>query len=422
MRTIDIYCPHYSAKVKYALDFIFDAVDNVGYRLCESISDKNEANTLVNYSNEKLSDCINIPYELSLNDDEAPSFSEYLIIEDGSFNFDFVAAIFYLLSRVEEYKATPLDDHGRYPYTSSILHHKKLLSKPIIDYWVKDFWSSVSDFYSIKLNFSHKFDIVSTVDVDHIYGFKSKGLLVTMGSYLKDILSLNLNRIKDKMKSKDPFDTYDYIHELHRKLDLSCMYFVLSAERTQYDRSLNPTNPEFIKVVKSISRHSTVGIHPSYYSSDRPSLIKKEKQALEKVIVNKIDSSRQHFLRMQLPMTYAYLIKEAIQNDYSMGYADHLGFRSGTSRSYRWYDNEMDRVTNLVIHPFSIMDVTLRRVSGGQPDKAIMIAKELIDSVKAIDGICCVIWHNSSFYDAEGWTSWDNVYEEILRYAKSCLS
>ena len=221
---------------------------------------------------------------------------------------------------------------------------------------------------------------------------------------------------------EDPFDTYEYISDLHKELRIECKYFVLCADRSQYDRSLLPIHPDFVDVIGTISRHSRVGIHPSYYSSEKPALISKEKKALERVIAKEIDISRQHYLKMQVPETYSQLIMSGIKHDYSMGYSDQLGFRSGTSRSYKWFDCNKNEITKLTVHPFCIMDVTLRRVSAGDTTKAINIAKDTIDTIKAVGGTFSIVWHNSSFYGTEGWTGWDKVYSEILRYAKSCIS
>ena len=422
MKTIDIYCPDCNAKTFYVLDFIFEAVQDYIYRICKDKADIIKNNGIVNYSSENIDGALSIPLLENTSSKAVPHFNEHLTVQRGTFNFDCIAAIFYLLSRVEEYDVTTLDQHGRYLSTSSILHQKKLLNKPIVDYWVRDFFKAVSDYYSIEIKFSQEFNIVSTVDVDHIYAFRSKALLLRIGSYIKDVITLNIQRLKDKSMPEDPFDTYEYISDLHKELRIECKYFVLCADRSQYDRSLLPIHPDFVDVIGTISRHSRVGIHPSYYSSEKPALISKEKKALERVIAKEIDISRQHYLKMQVPETYSQLIMSGIKHDYSMGYSDQLGFRSGTSRSYKWFDCNKNEITKLTVHPFCIMDVTLRRVSAGDTTKAINIAKDTIDTIKAVGGTFSIVWHNSSFYGTEGWTGWDKVYSEILRYAKSCIS
>ena len=53
--------------------------------------------------------------------------------------FDIFSAIFYLLSRYEEYLPYTPDKHNRYPPEESILYKKGWLQRPLIDEWVAAF-------------------------------------------------------------------------------------------------------------------------------------------------------------------------------------------------------------------------------------------------------------------------------------------
>ena len=421
MISIAIYCPVHTPKVSYVFDFIFAIAPNVSFHLTHNYDKfaSSDSDILINYSNKVSASAINIPYSDNLNLMQNPDFEAELILSDKTLNFDLIAAIFHLLSRVEEYNVLDKDEHGRYQSASSILHEKNLLHKPIIDIWVAEFYKLLSSYYSIDLRSGRKFNVVSTVDIDHIYAFKGKSLAVRTGSIIKDLLTVNIQKLKDRLASDDPFDTYAYIVECHMINELDCRYFILTSERSQYDKSLSPDHPMFLKVVGTLALDNEIGIHPSYDTYNDPQLIRSQKQRLEKIIDRPISASRQHFLRMDLPHTYGHLIESGITDDYSMGYPNVLGFRAGTSRAYQWYDMSQDQVTDLVIHPFALMDVTLRRVSDGNTTKAFELAKALVDEIKAVGGTFSLIWHNSSFYDTEGWAGWDKVYVEILTYAKS---
>lgn len=419
LNKIHIYHPSFNNRVKYIFDFIFESVKN-----CELVyySDleifRNSSGIKLNYSNEIFDEVVTIPMSNYFNDSVLPDFTSELESVNKIFSFDFIAVVFHLICRVEEYNSKALDEHLRYKSSASILHRKGILDKPVIDYWIRDFIKVLSDVYNSKFEIAHQYKVVSTVDIDHIYAFKSKPLLTQLGSTAKDIATFNIQRLKDRSKSKDPFDTYDYIQEVHDQYGLACKYFILTSNRTKYDRSLPTNHPDFIEVIKKIANSNSIGIHPSYDSYKNKDLILSQKINLESVIDQEINSSRQHFLRMHLPTTYQYLIDAGLRHDYSMGYANVLGFRAGTSRSYRWYDIATDSVTDLTVHPFSIMDVTLRRASNGNINKAIELARQMIDLIREINGTLGLVWHNSSFYDTEGWEDWDKVYEEILRYSQ----
>ncbi len=424
MITIDIYSQAVSPKINYVFDFILGGVENIVYSVTDDydLFISSDADVLINYSDIILPSTINIPYSNYFESKQFSDFHSELIFVDQAINFDFIAAIFYLLNRVEEYSSTDLDEHGRYRSASSFLHNKNLLHKPIVDIWLQEFYKIIATYYSIELKIVDQFNVVSTVDIDHIFAFKAKGIINKLGSTARDILTANIQKLKDRAAPHDPFDTYAFIQECHEMNGLDCRYFILTSERTKYDRSLSPDNPEFLKVIDALAANNEIGIHPSYNSYKDVELITSQKQRLEKIIDRKITTSRQHFLRMKLPDTYYYLIKSGITTDYSMGYPDVLGFRAGTSRAYNWYDVASDKVTDLVVQPFALMDVTLRRVSKGDPSVAFRIAKSIIDDIKAVNGTFSLIWHNSSFYSTEGWSGWDKLYAEILTYAKSHIS
>src|SRR5690606_26090271 len=105
-----------------------------------------------------------------------------------------------------------------------------------------------------------------------------------------------------------------------------------------------------------IRRLKNVGIHPSYFSSSDESLIASEKSLLEKITSTNIASSRQHYLKFELPNTFRALINAGITDEYSMGFGTINGFRASTSHSFLWYDLAEEQTTVLRIHPFCYMD------------------------------------------------------------------
>ena len=120
-------------------------------------------------------------------------------------------------------------------------------------------------------------------------------------------------------------------------------------------------------------------------------------------------------MRLHLPSTYRHLLKHQIYADYSMGYPDHLGFRNGLAIPTPWYDLENEEQTALLIHPFQIMDVTLKNYLKKSPEQANEQIQSILDTVCSYGGTCISIWHNSSFDNQ--WKGWEKVFEEMLSYA-----
>jgi hypothetical protein len=160
-----------------------------------------------------------------------------------------------------------------------------------------------------------------------------------------------------------------------------------------------------------------IGIHPSFASNHQLEKIKIEKERLEKISGKKISYSRQHFLKLTFPHTYRNLLAVGITDDFTMGYADAIGFRAGICTPFRWYDLERETETHLTIHPFAVMDGTLNNYLKLSPTLAIEKTKEIINKVKQVNGKFIFIWHNETLSDWKEWKGWKNVYEEIIKAA-----
>ena len=97
-----------------------------------------------------------------------------------------------------------------------------------------------------------------------------------------------------------------------------------------------------------------------------------------------------------------------------MGYAETIGFRAGTAHAFRWFDLSANEVTVLELHPFCVMDVTLKNYMNLPPQQAIDTIQMLINKVKEVNGTFAAIWHNETISDWGEWEGWRTVYEQSL--------
>ncbi|MBK5284216.1 MAG: hypothetical protein JJE25_02345, partial [Bacteroidia bacterium] len=101
----------------------------------------------------------------------------------------------------------------------------------------------------------------------------------------------------------------------------------------------------------------------------------------------------------------------------TMGYAQITGFRAGTCTAFRFYDLDREETTQLLIHPFAVMDATLKYYMKMSPEESLPHIRQLIDEVKKVDGTFISLWHNESLSDYKQWTGWKNVFEEMVEMA-----
>jgi len=417
-----IYSPSDSSKLNYVLKFFFQEQLSLEYQVLDNIEafKKDPSQLKLNYSHSLIPNSIwikNSEYFSNFNISVTPDIESSVRIAEGrTCAFDLFAAVFFLLVRVEEYRDTTRDEHDRYRSQYSILVQKDLIKLPLIDMWLSELRLEIENRLGAPLS-ERKYKFTSTIDVDHIYAYKGKSVGVVVGSMLRDLMTFRWRRLRDRFSMPDPYDKLSEMQAWNKSHGIDPLYFVLTTERGKYDKSLPPSSRFFQEQVQYLNTESTVGIHPSYQSYMKPNKVKAEIASLNKILDTDLKQSRQHFLKLSLPDSYRTLIAAGISEDYSMGYPDLLGFRAGTSLPFLWYDLLEDKETTLRVTPFQIMDVTMKNYLGFNPRQAIDSAQEIIASLKAVNGQCCIIWHNSSFYAAEGWEGWEEVYKQILSIA-----
>ncbi|MBQ8221935.1 MAG: polysaccharide deacetylase family protein [Bacteroidales bacterium] len=335
--------------------------------------------------------------------------------------FDIFAASFYIISRYEEYLPHVNDQYNRFQPKDSILYEMEMIEKPVINIWAKTLGEFITTRYP-EINLKKKtFRFVPTYDIDAAWAYKNKGLFRTTSAFLRDMLRFEKKEIKERWevlrnKKIDPFDTFDYQIELQKELKIKPLYFILCGDYNTNDKNISIRNKEFQQLIKHIGDYALVGIHPSFNSFLKKNVIKEEIQRLSEVLKREVTMSRQHFLRLSLPSSYQILIELDITDDYTMGYASQAGFRAGYADTFQFFDLENDMKTKLNIHPFALMDGTMRDYLDLDVHESYEKAKSLIDEVKNVNGTFILLWHNETLSGEKRWEGWITLYRKILDY------
>ena len=336
--------------------------------------------------------------------------------------FDLFSAAFYLVSRYEEYLPFIRDDHGRFTPQSSIADQKGFLHIPVVNRWALALGDLLKDQFPDLHIETQTYTYLPTIDIDSAWAYKNKGLVRSLGGFLKNLVKGDFNDVRQRFKvmagmSKDPFDTFALLKSLHNQYNLRPHYFILFAEYGLNDKNIPVSNASFQVLIKGIADYAAVGIHPSYASNAKPVLLTDEIRELSLVLHRDITSSRQHFLKLSLPETYRNLIDNDIKDDYTMGFASRPGFRAGICSTFKWYDLESEVATNLNVHPFAVMDGSLRDYMNLDAKDAMTYMKPLVDEVKNVGGTFISLWHNETLSEEKRWKGWVEVYRQLLDYA-----
>lgn len=424
-----VYVETLTERIRYTFEFIFEA-QNIPFEITDNYGRFiSEQGVRFNYSkvdNTEMPSLVpsSLLFESDIRNfclDKKEFVNESCLTFDGV--IDPVASIFFVLSRYEEYWAVQKDKHNRFSSDLSINTKFGWLNKLICERWVKDLLNFI--YSGNHKNFIYSpsaIKVVPTFDIDNAFAYKNKSFKRHFLSFSKDVLNLNFSRIQHRRKvlkgrANDPYNTYEKIMEISKTYPV-CVFWLLG-NYSKYDKNLSHTNFQQQKLIRQLSGFSIIGIHPSYYSNTKLEQVSLEIRRLSEIINSRVVNSRQHFLKLSFPDTYINLVKQEIEHDFTMGYADQPGFRSGTVRPYKWFDLSQNKLTSLTIHPFTYMDGTLNEylnLSIADAKKKIL---ELFEEIQNFGGEFSFIWHNETINNLGKWEGWEQVLDYTLNISKN---
>jgi len=429
-----IYSPVSNSRLQYTCSFIFKEQLQVGFDITTDAG-KFAAyeGVKINYSNEAISTSefrigsVQLLFENSIQQQqincfETNQYKAFFKREGADLSFDILAATFYLVSRYEEYLPHEKDMYGRYAHENSLAFKEGFLNLPLVNIWIKAFADKLEEKFSplpagrevFKLKLS-TFNFIPTYDIDIAYAYRHKGLVRSLGAFLK---SPAIERVKVLAGlQKDPFDSYEWMDALHKKYQLKPHYFFLAAQKNGvYDKNILPGTTAFSYLVKQHADKYETGIHPSWQSGDDFRLLQQEKKIIEHITGKEVKRSRQHYIRFNLPAGYRRLLEAGITDDYSLCYGSINGFRASVAASFYWFDLEKDEQTLLRIHPSCFMDANSFYEQHFSAEQAYEEAMHYLKICKEVNGQLITIWHNNFLGTAKQFAGWRACYETFIQH------
>jgi hypothetical protein len=426
---VKLYSSQDSPRLRYIAGIILGDILGLKWEL---ITDKRKLgkHPVVNYSGEKLTGSFKISphpilFESGIRDQEIhlsdwkglPLF--FQSAADSDFPFDIFAASFFLVSRYEEYLEFEPDKFGRFPACLSVAFKHGFLEKPVVDLWAHELAKSFLKRFSTLVFRRNEYNALLTIDTDQPFAYRGKNIFRSLGGLLHDKNSSPVTlaeryRIISKTE-KDPFDVFDYIIENINVTKTETRFFFPVGDHSKFDKNPSWKNEAYRDLICKIAANFRAGLHPSFTSGGDESLIKTEAVRLGSILKKEVSFSRFHYIRLSMPRSYRGALKAGLSEDFSMGYPDEPGFRAGIARPYCFYDVSEDRVTDLRITPFQVMDGTLYDYKKLNPAAARELISRLIDVTRKAGGLFVSIWHNTSLLDNEEWKEWRGVFEFMIK-------
>ncbi|MCL1849933.1 MAG: polysaccharide deacetylase family protein [Bacteroidetes bacterium] len=397
-----IFTPRLTPRISYTFRVIFERILNTPVAFTTNIDDFNAATEAkIAYAPQKIETLIWIEASPLLFEENIvkqniipekwKEFTLFFPAKNGAFPVDVVAIVFFLISRYEEYyEDNILDQHGRFQCKNSVAYqlgwHRKLMTHRLAVALAKEIKANYPQF---EYKTPH-FEEFSTHDVDIAYQYRGKPWWRLWSAVAKALLQCRfkhaLNYVKTTLGKNviDPFDNFEPENTQHQPV-----YFILTAPFGKYDKNIDIRSSAFKDLINKLKEYSEIGIHPSYQSSEKTYLIKKEKKRLEEIAQLKITKSRQHFLRFRFPDTFQALIEVGITDDYSLGWHDEAGFRASIAVPYPFFDLVKNEETSLILHPLALMDCVFSK------EKEPLVLYELKEEALKMGGDLFLLTHNS---------------------------
>lgn len=329
---------------------------------------------------------------------------------------DLIASTYFLISRYEECVRREIrDKHGRFLGRESILYRAGVLNVPVVEQYgvfLRNCLRKMGvDVQESKKGFSY---VYLTHDVDQIW---------TWDNYYRAFRTTIKRLLKGEKKKLQPLKAvYNYqkydpcytfkelivwdkrvINELGQKR-CKDIYFMKACEENKsandipyWDEKGKVKTQYLMQYLKD--NGSEIGLHISYDASTDRERIKTEKLFLENQLGHTIEHQRNHYLASREPEDFRSLLEVGIKEDFTMGYADVVGFRLGTCRSVRWIDPVRKKLTDLILHPMTVMECTLdgkEYMNIQNEEEAFKVVREIICQVYDYNGEIVLLWHNTS--------------------------
>jgi len=423
---LTIYADQISKRLTYALSVIFDD-RQIEYRLINDEQSFKEAPLpkLVYSENPTLEKDASIyPSTILFEEDVLKHIVqkvEWNSEEILSFNGvpDILASIFYVISLYDDYLQEETDQHDRNIGSLSLLYKMKWLDQLIVERWSEKLIAFIEKENGCSLSAQKiPFNVIPTFDIDNVYAYRLKKGWRKYMSIAKDIVKNDRIRLKERRevlsdRIKDPYDTYDKIEAIAKR-GFDVKVFWLLGEYGTFDRNVDYNNLHHRRLIFEVNDFANVGLHPSYRSNQSKTSLREERLRIEEILGREVTHTRQHFLKVKLPITFTDLEKVGFTDDYSLGYADQLGFRAGVARPFMWFNLRENKVSTLRLHPISYMDGTLNEYMELTIDEAVKTVNKLKTEVKTFGGNLVALWHNETIGDYGRWKGWSRVLEETL--------
>ena len=197
---------------------------------------------------------------------------------------------------------------------------------------------------------------------------------------------------------KDPHWTFELLMDISEAYGLKSYFFFMSGGTSDKDNFFKIDSPKITSLIQNIKEKGHhIGFHPSYNGHNDFKQFQHELQKLTAVSNTNIHFGRQHYLRFEVPKTWELWDASGCTWESTMGYAGHIGFRSGICTPYTTFNFLERKPLKVKERPLIAMDCTLFDYMNLSNEQGLVQLEELKKIIKRYKGEFVFLWHNSYF-------------------------
>lgn len=193
----------------------------------------------------------------------------------------------------------------------------------------------------------------------------------------------------------DPHFSFEFIQDIEDRYGFRSTFFLMSLGffLGREGRRYSVRHPGLKQALEKLAYDGfEIGLHPTGDAYRNPLAMKRQIARLQSLF-NKPSATkgvRNHYLRFLVPDTWRINEDLGILYDTTWGWSDRFGFRAGTSRPFRPFDQDRQRRMEVWELPLIVMDGALEK-----DDSPMETIKDLSEKCFSHGGVFTSLWHTN---------------------------
>lgn len=333
---------------------------------------------------------------------------------------DIFAASFLMLTRWEEIVFSgDKDEYSRFPEEKHLSVQYSFSHRPIVNEFLEATGSFLQELGLELPETNRNYTVYPEHDVDYFERYPDfpswiqtlSADLIRRKSFSLALESLKGGYAKLFAKGADPFDTFDFLMNESEKIGVKSTFYFMPGKGIKGDEYELFSAKIRSRMTQILENGHQIAMHPGFNTAFDADLMEIEYSRIKR-IHPEINTSRQHYLQLNLPYHYRQLNQLGVKVDTSLGFKDRNGFRNSCCFAYPYFDPIDRKELKLTISSFALMDTVFLRRKWNVEE----ISKEFSRYATIISkykGDFRFIWHNSNFNLPE-WRIMSAKYSDYL--------